>query len=407
MSAIDSAMDVDPDPMDDLVSRLSKWSTHKDSKVSTKGQNSQTETRAELERDALAWASQKEAQIKNEAFTFVNQQHAFLEQKAAEWIATQKAELEQQAFAWQSSQEAELKSTLEARLAELKRHANSEHERLMAEERAKTAEAKQTSENLSGEVGTLKEQGKKLRAENQTHEDAAKQGAEKQSSQVQSLQSSLADKDSELQAATGSNGLLQQRWASSQTKVMKGLVYGSQKDVEIASLRQDKSNIMLQAQSAIAAKDAEIRDLQRQKAEAQADEDRLGRIAKDLGKQKDKLLLKNSKMEDELDKARPKIQELRGDLRKVKLELDKYKNQAGDGAIAKAMSSMALAKPSSGSGIADPPKRKGAAKADLKRTSKGRVGKAPAKASTRKTRRRTEETDSESASMEESDSDSS
>lgn len=56
----------------------------------------------------------------------------------------------------------------------------------------------------------------------------------------------------------------------------------------------------------IAAKDTEIRDLQRQTADqsqrlqaAQADDNRLDRIAKDLGKQKEKLQLQNSKMEDE------------------------------------------------------------------------------------------------------------
>lgn len=73
-----------------------------------------------------------------------------------------------------------------ARLAELKQHAESEHARPMAPERARTAEARRINQARSGENEKLKEQERKLRADKTIHKEAAKsqqQGAEEQSTQ--------------------------------------------------------------------------------------------------------------------------------------------------------------------------------------------------------------------------------
>lgn len=112
------------------------------------------------------------------------------------------------------------------------------HARVITNERARTVEARRISQAPSDQIKKMKELESKLRAEIKTHEEAVKsqqQGAEKQSNQVQSLKKSLAEKDTELQEKTSSNTQLQQESAMSQTEVMRGRLWGSQKDVEIAS----------------------------------------------------------------------------------------------------------------------------------------------------------------------------
>ena len=377
----------------------------------------QTQTYAQLEVIALNWASQKESEIQKNALAFVAQNHTIVEQRAAEWKARELAQYERQALAWRTREEEEVKNRLEARLAELKQHAESEHARRMAQvtaeharvnrdERARTAEARRSSQARAVEMARLRKEEEKLRGIIKTQEEAAKQGAAEESTQVQSLKKSLAEKDAKLQEKCSSNTKLQQKLASSQTEVMCGLVWGSRKNVEIASLKQDKGNLILQGQSVIAAKDATIKDLQNQLAtvsqslqKANAENGKLDLIAKDLNTQVEKLKVEGSKTEDKLAAVVSQNPQRRSKMSKVQSKVQrhfaksKFSNGAAD--IADALSSFKI-ETSSRSGSTSTAKGQAAGAVKLGRTSKGRVGKAQSGPSIRPRRRPTEDTDSES-----------
>ena len=369
----------------------------------------QTQTYEQLEAAALNWASQREADIQQKALASVAQHHTILEQRAAEWKARELAECERQALAWRAREEVEVKSRLEAWLAEIKQQAETQHARMMAqekaehtrlmeEERARTTEARRLSEARSTEIQKLQEEGKRLQAKIEKHEEAAKsqrQGAEKQHSQVQSLQQSLAEKDLELQEKSKSNTELQQRLESSKLELMRALVCGSQKNVEIVSLREDKNTLILQGNSAIAAKDRRCFDLEdtmyRQVMSLQdrgKEIDRLEKIAKDLTKQKEKLQVENSKLDTELEtaleKARNEKKQHLAAMKKANRELGKEKDKKGTGDITRLMGAVGLGA-SSANGISKPrPPPRSAQQA-------------------RRHRRRSDATDSESQAMDESD----
>lgn len=324
-----------------------------------------SDSRASLEAEALAWASQKGAEMENEAMAFIQSQQAMLEQRAAEWMAAKQAELEQQALAWRARQEAELKLGLDARLAELKKR-----------ERAKAATEME-----------------KLRAVIKTHESAAQtqqEGAKEQSTQVQSLKESLADKNAELAAKTSSNNQLQQELETSKLEVMSGRLWGSRKDVEIASLRQEKSNIVLQGRSIIAARDAMIKDLQDQVAaqsrrlsDGEAEKEKLSAISNDLAGQVEKAKVNGSKVEEKL---KADLRKYRAEIRKVRSQLARCQTADGSAEIADSLSALGLGTPSSSSstGTAN---RSGAGGVNLGQTAGGRIGIARPQPSTRSRRR--------------------
>lgn len=357
--------------------------------VQTLGNISQI--RDNLEAEALAWASQKGDQFRNEAMAFINNEQAIFEQKAAQWKADEQAELEKRALAWKASEEEVFKSNLEARLAELKHRADTEHQRVIINERARTAEARRINQARSDQIIKMKEVESKLRAEIKTHEEA-------EGTQVQSLKKSLAKKDLELQKKSSSNTDLQQRLARSQTEVVSARLWGTRKNVEIAGLKEDKSTLILQKQSAIAARDATIKDLQDRLRKSEAKNEKLGRIAKDKQAQVDKLKMAGSKTEDKPSAAVSQNPQHRSRMSMVQKHFAKCKFPDGAVDVADALSGFEI-----GSSSSSGSKRQAAGGVKLGRTTKGRVGKAQSGASIRPRRRQGRGTDSESQSMEESD----
>ena len=357
--------------------------------------------RKKLEAEALAWASQKGDQFRDEAVTFIQNEQAVLERRAAQWKADEQTELENRALVWKANQEELFKSNLEARLAELKLRADTEHQKKIINERAKTAEARRISQARSEQISKMKVEEERLRGVIKTHEDAAKsqqQGADKQSTQVQSLKKSLTKKDLELQEMSKSNTKLQQQLASSKTEVVSARLWGTRKNVEIAGLEQDKSTLILQGRSAIAAKDTRINDLQERLKKAEAENEKLGRIAKDKQDQIDKLKMEGSKMEDKLAAEVSQNPKYRSRMSKVRKHFAKCKFSDGAADLADAVSDIQIGT-SSSSGS----KRQAAGGVKLGRTTKGRVSKAPSRVSIRPRRRQGQGTDSDSQSMEESD----
>ncbi|MDI1492924.1 MAG: hypothetical protein OHK93_004707 [Ramalina farinacea] len=352
--------------------------------------------RKRLEAEALAWASQKGEQYRDEAMTFIQNEQAVLERRAAQWKADEQTGLENRALVWKANEEELFKSNLEARLAELEQRAKSEHAERMAQERAeharvikderaRTTTAIRINQLRSDQIIKMKVEEERLRGVIKTHEDAAKsqqQGADKQSTQVQSLTKSLAKKDLELEKKSKSNTKLQQQLASSKTEVVSARLWGTRKNVEIAGLELDKSTLILQGRSSIAAKDTRINDLQDRLKKTEAENEKLGRIAKDKQDQIDKLKMEGSKTEDKLAAVVSQKPKSRSRMSKVRKHFAKCKFSDGAADLADAIGDFQIAtSPSSGS------KRQAAGGVKLGRTTKGRVGKAQPGASIRLRRR--------------------
>ena len=357
--------------------------------VQTLGSISQV--REKLEADALAWASQKGDQLRNEAIDFIQNEQAIFEQRAAQWKADEQAAVENRALVWKANEEQLFKSKLQARLVELEQQNKTYHAERLARERARTAEARRLSSARSDRIREMKQVEDKLRAEIKTHEEA-------QGTEVQSLRNSLADKDSELKDQSSSNTQLRQQLETSKLELMRARVCGSQKNVEIAALREDKNALLLQGRSAIAAKDTSINDLQKRLDKAEAENEKLARIAKDKQEQIDKLKVQGSKTEDKLAVAVSQNPKHRSRMAKVQKHFAKCKFTDGAADLVDALGDFEIGTPSGGGS-----KRQAAGGVKLGRTNQGRVGKAQPGASIRPRRRQRRAADSDGHRTDESD----